>query len=200
MKPIILLYGGGIDSTTLLAHLSKHRRVYAMFFAYGQKAEALEREACKYFCERYHAEFVEVKLPISELADSAILNGGALADNPAINIVDGRNLTFITLASMFAAKVDVTEIAVGFHVEPVARPFPDASPEFLDAVNTMLPQAFVHKAQVVAPFKDMTRAEIFRYADSMDSEILAQAHTCYEDVPGGCGKCSHCLIKAELTE
>lgn len=205
----ILLYGGGIDSSTLLSHLAGQRNIllasdqpaklYSMFVTYGQKAEQFELEACRYFCDRYDVPLIVVPAPISQLAESAILSSSSdLANDPSINIVDGRNFTFIALAGMLAAKLGVDKIAMGYHIEPVARPFPDASMEFVHAINRMIPQAYVHKFKVVAPFENMERFDIFKYAESMDAAILQKAHTCYENVEGGCGVCTHCTTKAAI--
>lgn len=203
----ILLYGGGIDSSTLLhylAHAPLHDARYAdakleaMFFRYGQKAEKFEQQACEYFCKKYNVPLTLIDVPLGALSNSAIMSGSALANDPAINILDGRNITFLSLAGMYAAKVGATQIAMGYHVEPVARPFPDASIEFVGAFNAMIPFAFKHDFELVAPFANWTREEIFQYAKDHDSEILQLAHTCYEDVEGGCGKCTHCLLKQQI--
>lgn len=198
----LLLYGGGIDSSALLAYLAAHRAkgdLGAVFFRYGQKAETLEHAACLRFCNYYDVSLTVIDVPfVAQLTSSAIMRGGQLANDPSVNIVDGRNLTFIALAGMYAAKIGATELAMGYHVEPVARPFPDASIEFVHAVNAMIPFAFKRHFEVIAPFKDWEREDIFRWAKANAPAVLQHAHTCYEDVPGGCGECSHCKLKAEL--
>ena len=199
---ILLLYGGGIDSSTLLVQLARWyttKNVEAIFFDYGQKAAELEAKSCQFFCDSYGVKLTIVKVPLNALTDSAIMNGSVLANDPSINVLDGRNMTFISIAAIYAAKIGADNIAVGYHIEPAARPFPDASPEFLQAINKLLPQALIHKVEVVAPFADMTRKQIFELAKRLDFRILELAHTCYEDVPGGCGQCTHCKVKEELT-
>lgn len=207
MMRTLLLYGGGIDSSTLLVYLANGLRhasttdsLSAVFFRYGQKAEELEHEACAYFCKEYNVDLHVVDVPFSMLTKSTIMSGASIADDPKTNIVDGRNCTFVSLAGMLAARIGANKLAMGYHIEPVARPFPDASIEFVHAINKMIPYAYVHKFEVIAPFADYTREEIFRYADHIDPEILKHAHTCYENVRGGCGICSHCLTKKELME
>lgn len=212
----LLLYGGGIDSSTLVAYLAEQRNRYnaqlegvvgeeektvsAVFFRYGQKAEALEQEACQRFCDKYDVPLYIVDAPFASLTDSAIMKGAQLANDPKVNILDGRNFTFIGLAGMLAAKIGASKLAMGYHVEPVARPFPDASIEFVHAINRMIPFAYVHHFQVVAPFAEWTREEIFAYAKRHAPDVLTFAHTCYEDVPGGCGVCTHCQLKKEILE
>lgn len=199
-QSVMLLYGGGIDSTALLHWLSTNsKKVGAVFFDYGQKANECEREACEYFCKKYGAELFVLPLSLQFLAKSAILKGSdSKADNPKANVLDGRNLMLLATAGVLAVERDYNRLAVGFHLEPASRPFPDASPEFLDSVNSTLQQAFIADLEVIAPFKNQTREDIFDYAEFADSEILLKAHTCYEGVKGGCGTCSHCWVKAEL--
>ena len=198
---VLLLYGGGIDSTALLHWLSGTAgRLGAVFFDYGQKANEHEREACEYFCTRYGAELFVLPLSMQFLAASAIMKGSdKVANDPKVNVLDGRNLMLISTAGVLAVEYGYNKLAVGFHQEPVARPFPDASPEFLASVNTTLKQSFIADLEVIAPFKDMSRQDIFALAEFSDKDILRRAHTCYEGVKGGCGTCSHCLLKASTT-
>jgi 7-cyano-7-deazaguanine synthase len=198
----VLLYGGGIDSSALLHYLcARGEDVHALFVRYGQKAEALEEQACRHFCEDRQVPLTIVDLPINQLSNSAIMGHvGQVANDPKINIVDGRNFALISMAGMLAAKIGATKVAMGYHVEPVARPFPDASIEFVHAINRMIPYAYVHQFQVVAPFAEWTREQIFAYAKEYCPQVLERAHTCYENVPGGCGECSHCKLKSQIME
>ncbi len=201
MSKMILLYGGGIDSSTLLAYLTKEgHEVHSVFFRYGQKAQELEEQACRYFCKLYESQLLVLDVPLTSISDSTIMAGSSLANDPSKNILDGRNLALVSITSILAAKLQITDIAMGYHVEPVARPFPDASIEFVHAFNRMSAYAFKHVPKIVAPFSEWTREQIFLWAKENAPEILDLAHTCYEDVPGGCGQCSHCLLKQDILE
>lgn len=205
MTTNLLLYGGGIDSSVLLAYAATRRTeqenqsLYAMFIRYGQKAEAHEEQACKYFCEKYNVPLTILDAPFAQITSSAIMSTShSLANDPSINIVDGRNFAFLGLAGMFAAKIKADHVMMGYHVEPIARPFPDASIEFVHAMNRMIPFAFKHTFTVTAPFAEWTRKDIFKWGLEFDNELVNHAHTCYENVLGGCGQCSHCVLKKEL--
>lgn len=206
MTTRLLLYGGGIDSSALLVRMSQPDftkptdKLNAVFFRYGQKAEADEYFACHWFCKKYNVELTVIDVPISQISESAILTTSTdIANNPSVNIVDGRNFVFISLAGMLAAKIGATEIAMGYHVEPIERPFPDASIEFVHAMNKMIPFAYQHLFKIIAPFSEWEREHIFRWSMLNDPDILLKAHTCYEAIPKGCGKCSHCILKEQLT-
>lgn len=205
MNNVMLLYGGGIDSSALLAFLARQRdqgqidNLYAVFFRYGQKAEQLEYEAGEYFCDKHSVSLTTIEIPLDSIAaNSAILKGGELATHSKINLLDGRNFTFIALAGMLAAKLNVARVAMGFHAEPIDRPFPDASVEFVHAVNRVILLAFVHPFQVTTPFVDWERRDIFEWCKANAPDVLTVAHTCYENVRGGCGLCLHCKTKASI--
>lgn len=192
----VLLYGGGIDSTALLFYLrSQGLDPHVLFFTYGQKAEALERECL----ERWviAEKRLVLPLPLSQITTSNILSGEPVAADVTTNVLEGRNLIFISLAAAWASTLGASSVYVGFHAEPEARPFPDASPEFHLSVNHTLKEALVRSVAVLAPFSDKTRKEIFQWCLTNAPEALS-AHTCYESVRGGCGVCTHCQTKAQL--
>lgn len=198
---ILLLYGGGIDSTTALIHLVKAgHAVEAIFFRYGQKAEELEFKACSYFCSKWGVPLKEVTFDWSMLGSSSAILSGSNADSSKVadNLLEGRNVIFLSLAASYASAKKIHMLAVGFHREPETRPFPDASPEFLTAFTEVLWTGFRPSLSLLAPFKAMTRREIYMEALSIDGEIMTHAHTCYENVEDGCGTCVHCVLKSQL--
>lgn len=192
----VLLYGGGIDSTTLLFLL---RRLgvdpYVLYFQYGQKAALLERQCLDRWVPKHKQKVVD--LPLSSLVTSDIMEGEKLAETPKSNVLEGRNLIFISMAAAWASTLGAEVVYVGFHSEPEGAPFPDATDEFRERVNAVLKAGMNHRVSVEAPFRTWTRDKIFHWALKNAPEAL-DAHTCYEDVVGGCGKCSHCLLKAKI--
>lgn len=192
----VLLYGGGIDSTTLLAFLrSKGYDPHLLFFDYNQKANRLEEATMlKWATPGKHKT---VKLDLSQLVTSNIMDGESLADTPSSNVLEGRNLIFLSLAAAWASTLNAPHVYLGFHAEPEGAPFPDATPEFFNSANQVLAKGFVHNVQLKAPFQTWTRTQIFKWAKDNAPEAL-NAHTCYEDVAGGCGKCSHCVLKEKI--
>jgi 7-cyano-7-deazaguanine synthase len=195
-KRALVLYGGGIDSSTVLAFL--HEQDYklgALWVDYGQVAAEQEKLSCLSFCQPRGIELHTIKIDIDLGAKSAIMNRDAKKDDRKSNVLDGRNAILLSLAASVAVAHDYSTIAVGFHYEP-DKTFPDSRPEFFQAFRSLLDVGMVQPVSLVAPFQRLERSEIFALADSIDSLILDVAHTCYADVPFGCGVCSHCLQKA----
>ena len=195
----LLLYGGGNDSSALALEFGTRGNYAAVFFRYSQKAQELEELAVRRICSIYDIELHIITLDPALFGKSAIL-AGAVAADVKDNIVDGRNLVFISQAAALAASLNRNYLHVGFHIEPTARPFPDASSEFLDSINNTLNTALVHKVQVVAPYANLTREEIYKRGYKLNPEAFGLAHTCYEAVTGGCGVCAHCKVQQDIID
>lgn len=50
---------------------------------------------------------------------------------------------------------------------------------------------------VFAPFFKLTRYQIYKRGYELNPKLL-DAHTCYENVVGGCGKCAHCVQRHSM--
>lgn len=200
MASSLLLYGGGIDSTACLVynHVPHTSERHALFVRYGQKAVELEQKACEYFCTKYSVKLHVLEVPLSQISESAILSGSVLANDPSINVLDGRNVSFLSLAAMLGSKLKVDTLSLGYHLEPENTAFPDATRNCVAAFQRLLNTAYVHKMYIHTPFSDWTRQEIVRWSMNEDPEILEMSHTCYENVFGGCGVCTHCVQKTEM--
>jgi len=200
MKELILL-GGGLDSSTLLVYLKKKKvDLYALFFQYGQKAESGETKSVKYFCKKYKVPLKIIKLPIDELATSAILrkNKKNINNITALNCLEGRNIIFISLASTYAITIGANKLYLGYHIEPKDKPFPDATIQAIKAFKGVLKQAYRVPLSLEVPFVKKTRYKIFKLGLVLDKEIYKKSFTCYENATKECGKCAHCKLKKEF--
>jgi 7-cyano-7-deazaguanine synthase in queuosine biosynthesis len=182
----ILLYGGGIDSTALLLHLRRTMRdeVVALFVDYGQGASEAERAACATWCERTDTVMVSRRVRVQD-------EGGMFDPARTDFKVEGRNLLLLREAAIVAIERNATRIALGFHVEPSERPYPDATIDALNTYNDCLRHVFGRgDVEVVAPFRLMSRLDIASLGHALDHRLLQDAHTCYRATP--CGTCPHC--------
>jgi 7-cyano-7-deazaguanine synthase len=196
----VLLYGGGIDSTTLLVHQRKlGREMLALHVDYGQAAATLEWRAVNRFCKLYDVEARRVGITLPFRGTGALMTGTPSTD-PAKNIVHARNVMLVGLAAMLVGATGGGNVLLGYHEEPPDAPFPDATEAARAALNAAVATSTGWKVRVEAPFASKTRLEIARIAYALDPSILADAHTCYADVVGGCGACSHCVTRAEMLE
>ena len=71
----------------------------------------------------------------------------------------GRNIVLLSKAGIYCAQHQIHRIAIG----PLAgNPFPDATPEFFDAMGRALALGLDHQIEIVAPFADMEKADVIR--------------------------------------
>ncbi|MBP1635619.1 MAG: queC 2, partial [Acidobacteria bacterium] len=101
----------------------------------------------------------------------------------------GRNLLLLSKAAVLCAMRGITRIAVG----PLAgNPFPDATPEFFEAIGRAASLGLAHEIRVEAPFARLHKEEVIRLGEALGVP-LALTLSCMN--PGGglhCGVCSKC--------
>lgn len=186
------MYGGGLDSTALLIHLaSKGRPVIVLHVNYGQVAFTLEQGAGEFFCNRYSMEYRTARVDLRLIAPDASIVGGMGGA-----MMDGRNLVLVSMAAMLASTRNYENVFLGYHKEPEHHPFPDATQQALEAAQVALNAMFARRVSLKAPFAEKTRFEIVQWASRMDEHFMTRTHTCYANVEGGCGECTHCKEKA----
>lgn len=195
----ILLYGGGVDSTSLLAHLkTMGTDLVVMHCDYGQKAFRNERKAAKYFCNKYGVELVTPKMDLTFASCSSILNNGN--QPPTSNTkLELRNVVLISLAGCYLASnskdIDNT-IFVGYHKEPNSIPYPDAVLKNVNPMSSAMTRSSGIQIKIEAPFKSQTREHIYKLGYTIDKEVITKSYTCYDKKE--CGVCPHCLLKKEI--
>jgi 7-cyano-7-deazaguanine synthase len=108
--------------------------------------------------------------------------------------IPSRNTIFFGIASYFAEVHGAESIVTGHNREDN---FPDASHEYFEAINRALEVGSLSKkgrrkaARVLAPFLDLSKAEILRKARDMGVP-LKLTWSCHEDGTSPCGICSGC--------
>jgi 7-cyano-7-deazaguanine synthase len=199
----LVLLGGGLDSTTLLVWLRKAGGdCAAIFFDYGQIAVNEEWNSVAYFCAKYNVSLRLFELPLNEITSSRIMQPSVhtliVKEAEITDKVEARNVIFVMLAGIYAQTVGCDAIALGCHAQPEDHPFKDASPPALATMQGVLNTAYSKPIKLRFPFITMTKAEIVEHGVGLDPEILTKTHTCYTNILGGCGECSHCRQKAEI--
>lgn len=211
MSKALVILSGGQDSTTCLAVAKQQfESVHAVTFNYGQRHQ-IEVESA-----RRVAELLEVSS--HEIIDmGAILKGPSplisgnqvgeynspdeLPSGVEPTFVEGRNLLFLTIAANRAAILGVSDIFMGVCEEDFAG-YWDCRQKFIDAAQIAMSEAIYgvsDKFKIHTPLMSLSKAQSVHLAVDVlgdrFNEIFAQTHTCYNGVPGGCGKCHACLLR-----
>ena len=195
MNQVAVLASGGLDSSILLADLAQTGGVFPLYVHNGLAWEEAERQALESFILALESPTVK---PLTVLSTSAReLYGdhwsltrqnvpGAGTPDSAV-FLPGRNVLLIGLVAVWCATHDVPRIAIG---SLSGNPFPDATPAFFASYGELLSTALEHRVSVVAPYRDMTKAQLIREHSHLPLELTLTCMAPYKD--GHCGQCSKC--------
>lgn len=192
----ILIYSGGLDSTTLLYwFLDKKYDIKALSFNYGQR-HSRELEFAKKNCLKLGVEHQVVDLSSikgllkgsSQTDDTVeVPEGHYEAESMKSTVVPNRNSIMLNIAAAWAmsSKYDSVSCAVhsGDHFI-----YLDCRPEFVSSLQQTIQLADEHKVTIERPFIGITKAGIAKIAEELGVSI-ADTYSCYKGGPIACGKC-----------
>jgi 7-cyano-7-deazaguanine synthase len=206
-KKAVVLYSGGVDSTTCLAIArSEGFDPYAISFFYGQRHRA-ELEFAKANArpmgalEHMIVEFDLRKIGGSALtADIAVPKEGVGNDIP-VTYVPARNTIFLSFALGWAEVLDAFDIFIGVNALDYSG-YPDCRPEYISAFEKMAnlaTKAGVEgkgRFRVHTPLISLTKGEIIRRGLDLGVDY-SRTHSCYDPSAEGlaCGLCDSCRLR-----
>lgn len=208
MEKSIVLFSGGIDSTTALYWaLAKSRDVRALTFDYGQR-HRIEIRMARRTARNLGVPQTVLKIDLTQVGGSALTDGRinlprykSLTRTKHIlplTYVPFRNGILLALAAAWAEVHKITEIVCGFNV--IDSPdYPDTRPDFVRAMEKAInagTKAFFggERIKLTAPFVRMKKSEIIRLGFSLGADY-AYAVSCYAGAEIPCGSCASCLLR-----
>ncbi|WP_017221359.1 7-cyano-7-deazaguanine synthase QueC [Moritella dasanensis] len=203
----VLVFSGGQDSTTcLIQALEKYDSVDCITFNYGQRhSEEIEvaKKATAHFNVANH-KIIDVsllnELAISSLTRDDIAVSHELMDNGLPNsFVPGRNILFMTLASIYAYQVGAKTVITGV-CETDFSGYPDCRDEFIKSINQSCNLGMDKEFTFETPLMWLNKAETWALADYYNQLEFVKEHslTCYNGVIGsGCGDCPSCDLRSK---
>ncbi len=206
-KKAVVVFSGGQDSTTCLIHaLPLYDEVHCITFDYGQRHRA-EIEVAQQLAKQLGAT-------VHKVLDASLLNELAISsltrDNipvPTVNssgeslpstFVPGRNILFLTLASIYAYQVQAETVITGV-CETDFSGYPDCRDEFVKALNKAVELGMEYHLRLDTPLMWLNKSETWALADHHNqlNLIREQTLTCYNGVIGsGCANCDACNLRA----
>jgi 7-cyano-7-deazaguanine synthase len=108
--------------------------------------------------------------------------------------IEGRNIVLLSKASIYMARARIPRILMG----PLAgNPFPDATPEFFDAMARALSMGLATSILIEAPLSSMHKADVIRLGRSLGVP-LGLTLSCMQPRNGvHCGHCSKCRERVD---
>ena len=196
----VVVYSGGLDSTTLLYHL-RHagHEVKALTVQYGQRHDR-ELDAARQICRSLDIEQETIDLsglaPIfgSNALTKHVLpipEGQYAAENLQVTTVPNRNMIFLSLAIGWASSLRFTGVAFGAHAGSHVN-YPDCRPEFANAMQQAAATCHWERLSVHCPFITWQKADIVRRGHELKVPF-ERTWSCYEGGEHPCGKCGTCV-------
>lgn len=206
-KKAIILYSGGLDSTTCLAIARAEGFVpYTMSFNYGQRHTIELTKASQYAPQLGAAEHQMVNIDLRRIGGSALTSDLEVPKNSddegiPITYVPARNTIFLSFALAWAEVLDAFDIFIGVNALDYSG-YPDCRPEYIAAYETMAnlaTKAGVEgqgRYRIHTPLIDLTKAEIIRRGLDLGVDYTL-THSCYDPTADGlaCGACDSCRLR-----
>lgn len=205
-KKTILIYSGGLDSTTLLYKLlADGHEVKCLSVNYGQKHKK-EIDSAKYFCGKLQVDHEVVDLSnITKLISSSSLTsnqevpeGHYEEESMKATVVPNRNMIMLSVAIGWAINEKFDSVAYAAHNGDHAI-YPDCREEFVDHVSKAAELADWHPIKIIRPFIQISKTEIAKLAAKLNVEI-DKTWSCYKGKKFHCGKCGTCVERIEALE
>lgn len=199
---ITMLLSGGLDSTTLLAHLlDKGHEVLCLSFDYGQ-THRREIDAAAQFATIYNVPHSIVRLPGvfigSALTHDAKMPEGHYTDESMrATVVPNRNMVMLAIAGSVAIQNDSDAVAYAAHADDRGV-YPDCRPAFIEAMREALARCDWNRLALLAPFSEWSKRDIYHEAMRLGVDA-GSTWSCYAGGAEPCGKCGACSARYEAT-
>ncbi|KPA99110.1 7-cyano-7-deazaguanine synthase QueC [Pseudomonas asplenii] len=207
----VIVFSGGQDSTTCLIHVRPlYDEIHCITFDYGQRHRAeieVARQLAKQLGVTTHKVLdttVLNELAVSSLTRDAIPVPAAnsLAGGVPSTFVPGRNILFLTLASIHAHQLGARTVVTGV-CETDFSGYPDCRDHFIKALNPAIELGLDYPLRIETPLMWLSKAETWALADHHGEleRIRRETLTCYRGVKGdGCAECDACHLRAKGLE
>ena len=207
-KKAIVLFSGGLDSTTCLYWaLDKGYECETLTVSYGQKHDREVRSA-REIAQKLGVKQHFVTLDFPWLVSSSLVDKNqSIPDLPMAEIesgkipstyVPGRNLMFLSVAASLMDSLNADAIIAGPNAVDFSG-YPDCTPAFFkaatEAINHGTKRGVTHGVEVLAPLMDLNKADIVRLGAKLGVPF-ALTWSCYSGGDKPCGHCDSSKLRA----
>lgn len=224
-KTAIVLLSGGMDSTLCLFWaISKGYTIErTLSFYYGQihsreleAAQVITDIANKYVHKKFgyyiKHEVNQTLMNISNITKSALVGNTSsesmndphpIKNNVPASFVPGRNLLFLTIASVIAYTNTVGNLITGVCQTDFSG-YADCRADTIRALNLSLNLGMETDIEIITPLMYLTKAESLKMILDMPAQIkrecwkaMSHSHTCYKGNKTPCLLCPACVLRAK---
>lgn len=208
MKQCIVLFSGGIDSTTALYwSLKQYEKVQTLTFDYGQRHK-LEIRMARTLVEKLKVPQTVLQVDLNQIGGSSLTDMNIPVPQyekfkvnrkkPPPTYVPFRNGIFLALAAAWAEVKGIKNIVCGFNI--IDSPsYPDTQRTFADAMEKAInlgTKAFFskEKVKIITPFTNLKKSEIISKGLALGADY-SYSISCYAGTEIPCKKCSSCILR-----
>lgn len=213
MEKNIVLFSGGIDSTTALYwSIRQDEQTTALTFDYGQR-HGVEIRAAQRMTEELGVPHTILRVDLEQIGGSALTDMSVsvpqfdhiskVEEGLPTTYVPFRNGIFLALAAAWAETRNISAIVCGFNVIDSPN-YPDTRETFVKAMEKAINSGTGaamggKKIQVLAPFLNLRKSEIITKGLSIGADY-SYSISCYSGSEIPCQKCSSCLLRQRAWE
>lgn len=201
----LLIYSGGLDSSTLL-HQYKEGIVMAVSFDYGSKHNSREIECAVANCKALNIRHEIIKLDfINEHFKSDLLkSGGDVPDgnyqdeNMKKTVVPFRNGIMMSIAVGLAESNDIDTVLIGNHAGDHDI-YPDCRESFIKAFAQAASAGTYQHIKIYSPYNLLSKRDIALIGEKIGIDY-SQTYSCYKGGEVHCGTCGTCMERKEALQ
>lgn len=195
----LVLFSGGVDSTTLLYEIAPVDNVVALSFLYGQRHDK-ELLSAKKIADRLGVK--HIKIDVTELSrmlfkgalieeDVKVPEGYYTEESQKITVVPNRNGIFVNLAIAYAITNGFNRVYYAAHSGDVI--YPDCSVLFYNALRKI---ARAWNIELEAPYIYLKKKDIVARGLKLGIPYKL-TWSCYNGLDRPCLKCGTCTERTE---
>ena len=201
-KDSILIYSGGLDSTTLL-YEERDRIAMAVTFDYGNNHAAREQACAEWHCQRLGIEHLVIDLAFMGRHFRSSLTAGADAiptgnyaeENMRSTVVPFRNGIMLSVACGLAESRGLKRVLMANHGGDHAI-YPDCTPRFVDAMSRAMQAGTYDGVSLDAPYTNLSKAALVCRGAKLGIDY-GHTYSCYRGGERHCGQCATCLERQQ---
>ncbi len=204
MKKSLLVYSGGLDSTTLLYQYKDVIKL-ALSFNYGSKHNRKELTCAKWHTKQLGIPHIIIKLDFFKHFHSSLLKGclkipegDYQEENMKSTVVPFRNGIMLAVAVGFAEDRKMDYVYIASHTSDHAL-YPDCRPKFTRYMGLAATYGTYQKVKIFAPYEDKNKREIALIGEALGVEY-ERTWSCYKGLKYHCGKCGTCIERRRALE
>lgn len=204
-KDSIIVFSGGLDSTTLL-HDYKNHIALAVTFDYGSNHNQREIECARWQCTQLGIEHIVIPLKfIGQYFESSLLKGAEAIpeghyedDNMRSTVVPFRNGIMLSIACGLAESRELKHVLIANHGGDHAI-YPDCRESFVESMSIAMREGTYNGVTIIAPYTNITKGEIALKGLQLGVDF-EHTYSCYKGGEEPCGRCGTCVERNEALD